>query len=101
MTACELNSPQKAREDFYLDVIEQPKKLKYGFDLDLYNIVKKKVRRGDTFGTILESHGIDYQGVYNVLQAIKKDVNVKRLVAGKPYQLLYTKDSMAHQSIYL
>ena len=42
MTACELNSPQKAREDFYLDVIEQPKKLKYGFDLDLYNIVKKK-----------------------------------------------------------
>mgnify|MGYP001354944599 FL=1 len=95
MTACELNSPQKVREDFYPDVIRQPKKLKYGFDLDLYKIVKKKVRRGDTFGSILENHGIDYPEVYNILQAIKRDVDVKRLVAGKPYQLLYTRDSIA------
>ena len=101
MTSCELNSPQKAREDFYLDVIEQPKKLKYGFDLDLYNIVKKKVRRGDTFGAILENHGIDYPEVYNILQAIKKDVDVKRLVAGKPYQLLYTKDSIATPKAFI
>jgi len=68
--------------------------LKYGLDLDLYKVVKKKIRRGDTFGSILENHGIDYPEVYNILQAIKTDVDVKRLVAGKPYQLLYSKDSM-------
>ena len=52
----------------------KPKKLKYGFDLNQYKIVKKKVRRGDTFGSILENNGIDYPEVYDILQSIKKKI---------------------------
>lgn len=94
IVACQSNTPPKIDQVYSPEPVEQKKKLKYGFDLDLHKVVKKKIRRGDTFGSILENHGIDYPEVYNILQAIKRDVDVKRLVTGKPYQLLYTKDSV-------
>ena len=94
MAACQSNTPPKVDEISFPEALEPKKSSKYGFDLDLYKVVKKKILRGDTFGSILEKHGIDYPEVYNILQAIKSDVDVKRLVIGKPYQLLYTKDSV-------
>ncbi len=94
IAACRSETPSKVDKTSSSDATEIRKNMKYGFDLDLHKVVKKKIRNGDTFGSILENHGIDYPEVYNILQAIKKDVDVKRLVAGKPYQLLYTKDSI-------
>lgn len=74
---------------------EKPKPvLKYGYDLNEYQIVKKKIRRGDTFGDILEANGIDYPEVYQILQAIKGKVRVNRLQIGKPYYLFFSKDSI-------
>jgi murein DD-endopeptidase MepM/ murein hydrolase activator NlpD len=94
IAGCQPNIPPNINEISSSEIIETRKNLKYGFDLDLYKVVKKKIRRGDTFGSILENHGIDYPEVYNILQSIKRDVDVKRLVAGKPYHLFYTKDSI-------
>ena len=73
----------------------KPKIMKYGFDMENHKIVKKKIKRGDTFGSILEANGIDYPEVYNILQTIKNEVSVRRLVVGKRYSLLYSKDSIA------
>ena len=71
-----------------------PKNIKYGFDLDQYKIVKKKIKNGDTFGSILEENSIDYPEVHKILKVIKNKVNVKRLVVGNYYTLLFTKDSI-------
>lgn len=69
-------------------------KMKYGYDLNQFRQLRKKIRRGDTFGAILEANGIDYPEVYKILQAIKGNVKVNRLQIGKPYTLLFTKDSI-------
>jgi len=68
--------------------------MKYGYDLNQFRQLRKKIRRGDTFGAILEANGIDYPEVYQILQAIKGNVKVNRLQIGKPYTLLFTKDSV-------
>ena len=94
MAACQSNTTPKVDEISFPEALEPKKSSKYGFDLDLYKVVKKKILSGDTFSSILENHGINYPEVYNILQVIKRDVDVKRLVTGKPYQLLYTKDSV-------
>ena len=94
MVTCQSNTTPKVDEISFPEALEPKKRSKYGFDLDLYKVVKKKILSGDTFSSILENHGINYPEVYNILQAIKRDVDVKRLVTGKPYQLLYTKDSV-------
>ena len=69
-------------------------KIKYGYDLNKFKIVNKKIRSGDTFGAILESEGIDYPEVYNILEKTNNQVNTRKLVVGKSYKLFYTKDSV-------
>ena len=101
IVACQSNTPPKIDQVYSPEAVEQKKNLKYGFDLDLHKVVKKKIRRGDTFGSILENHGIDYPEVYNILQAIKRDVDVKRLVTGKTYQLIGGCSSMTTAEILL
>ena len=68
--------------------------LRYGYDFNQYNVQSHKIKRGDTFGAILEKNGIDYPEVYAILQKIKGNVNVRKLQIGKPYTLLFTKDSV-------
>ena len=94
-SSCEMKNQPMLTKAPVVKVDIKPKKLKYGFDLNQYKIVKKKVRRGDTFGSILENNGIDYPEVYDILQSIKNKVSVRRLVAGKSYSLFYSKDSIS------
>ena len=82
--------------------VEQiPPNIKYGFDLNNYRVVNKKIKRGDTFGSILEENGIDYPEVYSILQKIKNKVNVRRINVGKPYTLLFSKDSVPTPKVFI
>jgi len=69
-------------------------KYKYGYDESKYLFEEKKVGKGDTFGDILEGQGIDYPEIYQALQKTKNDVDFRKLQIGKPYTLIYTKDSI-------
>ncbi len=71
-----------------------PKDMRYGIDFNLYEVTEKKIRRGDTFGAIMEAHGIDYPEVHTIVKTVGKAVDLKRLQRGKHYTLLYTKDSV-------
>jgi murein DD-endopeptidase MepM/ murein hydrolase activator NlpD len=66
----------------------------FGIDRNYYNVKEFKIKRGDTFGEILEENGIDYPEVYAILQAIKGKVDIRKLTLGKPYTLFYSKDSL-------
>ena len=92
--SCEIKKQTPLIETSVAKVKVKPKNIKYGFDLNQFRIVKKKIRRGDTFGSILEDNGIDYPEVHNILKVLKNKVDVKRLVVGKQYNLLFSKDSI-------
>ena len=101
LSSCESNNPIYPVETPSPKTEIKQKKLKYGFDLNQFRIVKKKIRKGDTFGSILEDNGIDYPEVYKILQSIKRNVNVRRLVTGKTFKLLYSKDSIAQPKAFI
>ncbi len=69
--------------------------IRFGYDLNKFKVVEKKIKRGDTFGAILENNSIDYPEVYKILEKTKKQVNTRKLVVGKAYKLLFTKDSIS------
>ena len=73
---------------------KEPIKYKYGYDESKYLFEEKKVGKGDTFGDILEGQGVDYPEIYQALQKTKNDVDFRKLQLGKPYTLIYTKDSI-------
>ena len=101
LQSCKSRNSPAIDETTETEVEIKTKNLKYGFDLERFRIVKKKIRRGDTFSSILEDNGITYPEVYNILQNIKNKVNVKRLLTGKTYKLLYTKDSIASPKAFI
>ena len=73
----------------------------YGIDLNKYDVDTQKIRRGDTFGKILEDKGIDYPDVYKILQAIKGKVSIRKLTIGKPYSIFYSKDSISTPEFFV
>ena len=70
-------------------------KIRFGYDLNNYHVVEKKIKRGDTFGSILEDNSIDYPDVYKILEKTKKQVNTRKLIVGKSYKLLFSKDTIS------
>ena len=82
-------------------IIDLPPNMKYGFNLNDFIVKKKKIKRGDTFGSILEENFIDYPEVHKILQKIKKQVSVKKLQIGKPYTLLFSKDSIKAPKVFI
>ena len=67
---------------------------KYGYNKDQYIFQEKKIKSGDTFGDILEDVGIDYPEIFEALQTTKGNVDFKKLQIGKPYTLIFSKDSL-------
>ena len=67
---------------------------KYGYNKEQYIFEEKKIKSGDTFGDILEDVGVDYPEIFEALQKTKGDVNFKKLQIGKPYTLIFSKDSL-------
>ena len=80
--------------------VEKPN-LKYGLDFNKFSPKEYKIKKGDTFGDILENNGIDYPDVYQILKKIKSSVNIRKLQIGKPYTLLFTKDSISTPKYFI
>ena len=91
--SCQQDVQEKSSEQPALTIEPKPD-LYFGIDRNVYQTEEYKVKRGDTFGKILEENGIDYPQVYAILQAIKGKVDVRKLTIGKPYTLFYSKDTI-------
>ena len=89
---CDIDGKKALVQD--LNQVKYSSNIRFGYDLNKFKVVERKIKRGDTFGSILENNSIDYPDVYKILEKTKKQVNTRKLVIGKPYKLLFTKDSI-------
>jgi hypothetical protein len=74
----------------------KPKSIfEFGFKLDDYIVKKDTIRKGDTFGAILDRNHVSYPTIYNIVEKVRDTFDVtRRLQVGKPYTLLCAKDSL-------
>lgn len=81
---------------------EQPLPVKkFGFIVDNFSVVQDTVRPGDSFGNILDNHGVNRGKVFKISNAVKDTFNVAKLVAGKKYTLLKSKDTSATAQVFI
>jgi murein DD-endopeptidase MepM/ murein hydrolase activator NlpD len=79
-------------EKVEVEKIPEPKM--FGFTLSDYEVVFDTVKRGETFGTIMDSFGVSPGKVYQLTQSIPDSVmNFRRINYGKPYVVLKSKDT--------
>ena len=81
----ETNKPKIVKEK----IIKQ-----FGYTLNDYAVKRDTVKKGDSFGSILENNNLFYPQIYNIVQKAKKVFDVRRINLGKPYTILFSKDSV-------
>ncbi len=69
-----------------------PAKLEFGFDLNQFVVKRDTVRKGDTFGEILERNAIGYPQIFEIAEKARDSFDIRKLQVGKPYTLLCSKD---------
>ncbi len=73
----------------------------FGYVLNDFNVVKDTIRPGDSFGAIMDTHGMSRAKVFEITNKIKDTFNVARIMAGKPYMLLKTKDTTEKAQVFV
>lgn len=76
-------------------VVEEPKYVyEFGFKLNDYVVKRDTIKRGDTFGVILERNNIGYPKIFQIAEKAKDTFDIRKLQVGKPYTILCSKDSL-------
>ena len=89
----DVNKPVKQEEE--LAVIKEPKEvLEFGFNLNDYIVKRDTIKKGDSFGEILERNKVGYPQIFQIAEKAKDTFDIRRLQVGKPYTLLCSKDSL-------
>ncbi|GEQ84716.1 peptidase M23 [Patiriisocius marinistellae] len=73
----------------------------YGYTLNDFNVVRDTIRNGDTFGGILNENGVSNAKIFEVATQFKDSFDVRRIVVGKPYVLLNSKDSLNSTQVFI
>ncbi|MDX6180749.1 peptidoglycan DD-metalloendopeptidase family protein [Flavobacterium sp. Fl-77] len=74
--------------------ISQPKskKIEFGFNYADFNVVQDTIKKGDSFGTIIQSQNIGDKKVYDIVAQVKDTFDVRSIRYNKPYTILRSKN---------
>lgn len=98
--SCKDDDKKVTTED--IPSIEEPEPTKeFGFVLDHYIVKKDTVRKGDSFGEILERNRIGYPQIFHIAEKAKDSFDIRKLQVGKPYTLLCTNDSLQKPECFI
>jgi murein DD-endopeptidase MepM/ murein hydrolase activator NlpD len=85
------NTAEIEYEKELAEIVEEEKIIEFGFDLNNYEFKRDTIKKGDTFGVILERNNVGYPKIYQIAEKAKDTFDIRKLQVGKPYTLLYDK----------
>ncbi len=77
------------------------KKMEFGFRYSDFNVVQDTVKKGDTFGTIIENQNIGDKKVYDIIKQVKDTFDVRTIRINKPYTLLRSKNKTNNLQVFI
>jgi murein DD-endopeptidase MepM/ murein hydrolase activator NlpD len=99
------NSAEEAYKKEIAEIVEEEKIIEFGFDLNDYEVKRDTIKKGDSFGEILERNNIGYPRIFHIAEKAKDSFDIRKLQVGRPYTLLYTKasqgDSLPQPSTFI
>ncbi|SHF97030.1 Murein DD-endopeptidase MepM and murein hydrolase activator NlpD, contain LysM domain [Flavobacterium segetis] len=78
-----------------------PKKVEFGFVYADFNVVQDTIRKGDTFGTIIDKQSIGNRRIYDITAAIKDSFSVRSIRYNKPFTLLRSKNKKHDLQVFI
>jgi murein DD-endopeptidase MepM/ murein hydrolase activator NlpD len=82
--------------------MKTPKIIKrFGFNLDNFHVVHDTVKNGDSFGELMLLNKVEYPKIAKVTEQFRDTFDVRKIVVGKPYLLLKSKDTLANTEVFI
>lgn len=94
LTSCKKDVNENPIQDTGLVQKAEIEKFEFGFRLNDFVVVRDTIRKGDSFGEILERNKIGYPEIFNIVEKVKDTFDIRKLQVGKPYTMLFSKDSL-------
>jgi murein DD-endopeptidase MepM/ murein hydrolase activator NlpD len=89
------NEPEQVILKEELAIVLEPEEvLEFGFNLNEYIVKRDTIKKGDSFGEILERNKVGYPTIFQIAEKARDTFDIRRLQIGKPYTLLCSKDSL-------
>lgn len=73
----------------------------FGFRFADFNVVQDTIRKGDTFGTIINKQNIGDRKIYEIVNSIKDTFNVRSIRPNKAYTMLRSKDKTNKLQVFV
>lgn len=73
----------------------------FGFVLNNYKVIKDTIRKGESFGEILDRHHVAYPTIYKIAEVAKDTFDIRKLRAGKPYTILAKNDTTEQAQVFI
>lgn len=77
------------------------KKVEFGFNYADFNILQDTIKKGDSFGSIIQNQNIGNKKVYDVVEQIKDSFNVRTIRYNKPYTILRSKNKTNNLQVFI
>ncbi|MFV5696812.1 peptidoglycan DD-metalloendopeptidase family protein [Flavobacterium sp. ZT3R17] len=77
------------------------KKIEFGFKYSDFNVIHDTIKKGDTFGTIIENQNIGTKKVYDIIEKVKDTFDVRIIRVNKPYTLLRSKNKTNNLQVFI
>ena len=73
----------------------------FGYTLNNYKVIKDTIKKGESFGIILDRHHVYYPKINAIAKKIKDTFDVRRIRAGIPYMILASKDTLEKAKVFI
>ena len=88
MISCKQTEPKNISPN----QVSQKKIEQFGFNFNDFNVLLDTLKKGDTFGSIIENQNLGDKQVYDIIEKIKDSFDVRTIRIGKTYTFLRSKD---------
>ncbi|MBQ0768971.1 MAG: M23 family peptidase, partial [Bizionia sp.] len=95
------------KEEQHVDIletalIEEPEDVfEFGFNLNDYVVKRDTVKKGDSFGQILERNQLAYSEIFKIAERARDTFDIRKLQVGKPYTILCSNDSLQQPKCFI
>ena len=83
------------------NVEEKAPVLKYGLEIEKYEVVPGEIGKGDFFGSIMENFGVGANQVQKILKASEGVFDVRKIKLGSQYEVFVEKDTLGEAAFFV
>lgn len=77
------------------------KRVDFGFNYADFNVLHDTVKKGDSFGSIIQGQNIGNKQVYDIVEQVKESFNVRSIRYNKPYTILRSKNKTNKLQVFI